>query len=113
MTASQNIEAEAGVNYQERSRHTEPNPVYSYHALLRHRGLNLTADHLSQSGAVLGGSEAPLGLGSTSLGSQDPRWLSPSLTNVHEQPVPLSTCSLDKWVSKVFEPPMNRMHHWG
>lgn len=66
----------------------------SYHPLFWHRSLHFAADHLGQSGAVLWGSEAPLGLCSTSFSGGDPRWLAPSLVHVHVESVPLPRCTL-------------------
>lgn len=66
----------------------------SYHALLWHCSLYLTADHLGQGRAVLWGSEAPLGLCTTGLGGRDPRRLATSLVHIHVQAVPLPRCTL-------------------
>lgn len=64
-----------------------------YNALLRDSSLDLAADDLGQSRAVLGWPEASLGLCGASLG-----WhacgLAPGLIHVHMKTVPLSRCTL-------------------
>ena len=76
----------------------------AHHALLRHRRLDLAADHLGEGGAVgdLGGPEPPLGLGPTGprgqgggrqgggRGRGQPGGLAPCLVHVHVQAVALS-----------------------